>query len=159
GGAIAGSALSGWLMGRLGVIRTIAAGYAGLAIAVIALSANARLVGLASFIALGFSLGLTNPTTNMLVAELQPEKRAAALNLLNFIWGVGAISGPPLIALVRHDGNVLWALGGLTIALASVAIAFTRGASRFTIRRAKSSPAPKKEFRSAWLQPYALMTG
>src|SRR5262245_58694597 len=60
GGAIAGSALSGWLMGRLGVIRTIAAGYAGLAIAVIALSANARLVGLASFIALGFSLGLTN---------------------------------------------------------------------------------------------------
>lgn len=159
GGAITGSALSGLLMRRLGVITTIAAGYGGLALAVLAFSANDWLVGLTSFVALGFSLGLTNPATNLLVAELRPERRAAALNLLNFVWGLGAISGPPLVALVRHDGNVLWALGGLSIALASVALAFARDASRFSLRQAKSPPLPVKEFLNGWLRPFALLTG
>ncbi len=157
GGAITGSALSGLLMRRLGVITTIAAGYGGLTLAVLALSANDWLVGLASFVALGFSLGLTNPATNLLVAELRPERRAAALNLLNLVWGFGAISGPPLVALVI--GNVLWALGGLSIALASVALAFARGASRFSLRQAKSPPLPVKEFLNSWLRPFALLTG
>ncbi len=157
GGAITGSALSGLLMRRLGVITTIAAGYGGLALAVLALSANEWLVGLASFVMLGFSLGLTNPTTNLLVADLRSEKRAAALNLLNFVWGLGAISGPPLIALFR--GNVFWALGGSSIALASVALAFARGSSRFSGRQAKAPLLPVREFLNHWLRPFALLTG
>ncbi len=163
GGAIIGSALSGLLMRKLGVVTTIAAGYGGLALAVIVLSANAWLIGLGSFVALGFSLGLTNPATNLLVAELRPEKRAAALNLLNFVWGLGAISGPPLVTLVR--GNVLWVFIGLSIALVSVALAFARGGGLFSLRQAKSLPLPVGEylpvgeFLNDWLRPFALLTG
>lgn len=158
-GAIAGSALSGVLIRKLGVIKMLAAGYAGLAIAILSLSANSWLIGLVALAVLGFSLGFTNPSTNLLIAELNPERRAAALNLLNLIWGVGAILGPPLIALVTRRGDVVWVLSGLTLALAIVALALTRSAMRPTFGQTRPPPFPVSSILRACLSPYALLTG
>jgi len=158
-GAIAGSALSGLLIRKLEVVTVLAAGYGGLAIAIVSLSANSWLIGLASFVVLGFSLGLTNPATNMSIAELNPERRAAALNLLNLIWGVGAISGPPLIALPTRRGDMFWVLSGLALALALVALTLTRSAMRLSFGQTRPSPLPVNSMLSAWLSPYALLTG
>lgn len=158
-GAIAGSALSGLLVRKLGVTTVLAAGYGGLAIAIASLSASSWLMGLVSFVVLGFSLGLTNPATNMLIAGLNPERRAAALNLLNLIWGVGALSGPPLIALLTRKNDAFWMLSGLAMALAVVALTLTRSALRLTFGQTTTSPLPVNSMLSAWLSPYALLTG
>ncbi len=158
-GAIAGSALSGLLIRKMEVVTVLAAGYGGLAIAIASLSANSWLIGMVSFVVLGFSLGLTNPATNMLIAELNPERRAAALNLLNLIWGVGAISGPPLIALLTRSSDVFWVLSGLAMALTVVALALTRSAMSLSFGQTRPSPLPVNSMLSAWLSPYALLTG
>ncbi len=158
-GAIAGSAFSGLLIRKLQVMTVLAAGYAGLAIAIISLSANSWMIGMASFVLLGFSLGLTNPATNMLIAELNPERRGAALNLLNLMWGVGAISGPTLIALLTPGGDVIWVLSALTVALAAVALTLTRSATRLSFVQTRTSPFPISSMLSACLSPYGLLTG
>ena len=86
-GAIVGSAVSGLLIRKWGVITVLGAGYGGLAIAIATVTTNSWHLGLASFVVLGLSLGLTSPGTNMLIAELNPERRAAALNLLEISGG------------------------------------------------------------------------
>jgi MFS family permease len=84
-GAIAGSALSRALMKKLGVMPVMAAGYGGLAVATATLAFSPWLAGVIAIATLGFSLGLTNPATNLLISELNSERRAAALNLLNLV--------------------------------------------------------------------------
>ena len=59
-GAIAGSALSGALMKKLGVMPVLAAGYGGLAVATATLAFSPWLAGVIAIATLGFSLGLTN---------------------------------------------------------------------------------------------------
>jgi len=158
-GAIAGSALSGLLIRKLGVITVLGAGYGGLAIAIATLTTDSWHLGLASFVVLGSSLGLTSPGTNMLIAELNPERRAAALNLLNLSWTVGAISGPPLIALLTQGDDLFWALSGLAMALAVVALTLTRSAMRLPFTQTGLSPFSFRSILSAWISPYALLTG
>jgi fucose permease len=51
---------------------------------------------------MGVGLGLTVPTTNLLVSDLNPEKRAAALSLVNFSWGIGAVASPLLVGLLQQ---------------------------------------------------------
>jgi fucose permease len=40
---------------------------------------------------IGFGLGLSITATNVLVGRMNPSRRGAALNQVNFMWGVGAI--------------------------------------------------------------------
>src|SRR5947209_1358774 len=61
----------------------------------------------------GTGLGLTIPTTNLLVSELNPGRRAAALNLVNFSWGIGAVAGPFLIAGLQHANRTAWFMYGI----------------------------------------------
>src|SRR4029078_11988198 len=69
--------------------------------------------------------------------EAAPEKRAALLNLLNFVWTVGAISAPGLlkIALAHERIGVAGALIILAVSLVPAAFAFPR----------VSATAPQKE--------------
>lgn len=157
-GAIAGSALSGWLMRKLGVMIVLAAGYGGLAAATAALACSPWPAGIAAIVTLGFSLGLTNPATNLLISELNPERRAAALNLLNLVWGLGAIICPLLIALFIRSGEALAMLFGLALLLAIVMMALARVPSHFFFKHMEQSTSQTSALR-AWLSPYALLTG
>lgn len=40
----------------------------------------------------GIGVGMTLPSINMLTLELNPHRATSAVNILNFIWGVGAIA-------------------------------------------------------------------
>ena len=111
-GAIIGSALSSPMIERVGLLRLMACGYAVMAAAVACLSVSSWQIGLLSVFSSGFALGLTVPATNLLVAEINSERRAAALNILNFVWALGAVAGPPLIALFARDGLLLRPLIG-----------------------------------------------
>lgn len=46
---------------------------------------------LTGFFLNGIGVGLTLPSINMLILELNPLRATSAVNVLNFIWGVGAI--------------------------------------------------------------------
>jgi MFS family permease len=68
-------------------------------------------IGLLSVFSFGFALGLTGPTVNLLVADINSERRAVALNILNLAWALGAVVGPPMLALFAIDGHLgrhLW---------------------------------------------------
>ncbi len=43
-------------------------------------------------------MGLAIPAANLLVAEVNPGRRSATLNLLNFCWSAGAVACPFLVA-------------------------------------------------------------
>ena len=102
-GATFGCALSSPMIERLGSLRLMAFSYAAMAAAVACLGVNSWGIGLMSVLSYGFAIGLTAPVTNLLVAEINSERRAAALNILNFVWALGAVAGPPLIALFTRD--------------------------------------------------------
>ncbi|MCI0390889.1 MAG: MFS transporter [Acidobacteria bacterium] len=161
-GAIAGSALSGWLIRKLGSMSVLAAGYGGLAAATAALAFSPRQAGIAAIATLGFSLGLTNPATNLLVSELNPERRAAALNLLNLIWGLGAILCPLLISLLTRQSHSLRSLLAIAALLAIMALLLARHSSHTIAHTPGIHSGQAIESQSvlrAWLSPYALLTG
>ena len=53
----------------------------------------------AGFFCCGIGLGLTIPATNLLIANLSSQRRAISLNLLNCVWGIGAILCPALVLI------------------------------------------------------------
>lgn len=105
-GSMAGVGLSSVLTPKLGFRRTLVFGFALVSIGVAVLGLSTWIVGLASVFCYGLGLGLTIPTTNLLVAELYADRRAAALNVLNLAWGVGAAGCPALAALAFRSGHI-----------------------------------------------------
>jgi FHS family glucose/mannose:H+ symporter-like MFS transporter len=61
---------------------------------------------LAGFGAYGLGLGLAMTSTNMLTSRRYPQRRGAALALLNFSWSAGSVACPVLAAqFLRHAGG------------------------------------------------------
>jgi FHS family glucose/mannose:H+ symporter-like MFS transporter len=165
-GAMIGSGLSSQMIERLGSLRLIACGYAAMAVAIACLGVNSWGIGLLSVFSFGFALGLTTPATNLLVAEINSGRRAAALNILNFAWALGAVAGPPLIALFARDGQLVRPLSGLAALLSGIALLIARCSltdSSSGPNRPKPNQKDPARFEPsalrAWASPYALLTG
>jgi MFS transporter, FHS family, glucose/mannose:H+ symporter len=103
-GALLSSSVSGIFSRRLGARFVLTLGYGLLAVSVFCLGLTDWLAGFVSIVCLGIGLGLTIPATNLLIAELNSERSAAALNLTNLIWSIGAIICPPFISLLAREG-------------------------------------------------------
>jgi len=67
---------------------------AGLAVLLL----GAKWLGVLSIAAYGGGIGIAVPAGNLMVAELNPARRAATLNWLNFYWSAGAVACPFLVA-------------------------------------------------------------
>jgi fucose permease len=165
-GVMIGSALSSPMIERLGSLRLMAFSYAAMAAAVACLGVNSWGIGLMSVLSYGFAIGLTAPVTNLLVAEINSERRAAALNILNFVWALGAVAGPPLIALFARDGRLVRPLIGLAALLLGIALLIARRPLTDLSSRAnqpqpnqKDPPPFERSALRAWASPYALLTG
>ncbi len=165
-GAMIGSALSSPMIRRLGSLRLMACGYAAMAAAVACLGVASWGIGLLSVFSSGFAVGLTAPATNLLVAEINSERRAAALNILNFAWALGAVAGPSLIALFARDGRLIRPLIGLAALLFGMALLIARR-SLTNSSSGPNQPKPNQKDPArfeqsalrAWASPYALLTG
>jgi fucose permease len=66
------------------------------------------------------------PTTNLLVARLEPHRAAAALGAVNLAWGLGAAMWPLVVAIVGPFTGVRVALLGLCVPLAVVGLRVAR---------------------------------
>jgi MFS transporter, FHS family, glucose/mannose:H+ symporter len=95
--------LSGMLVARFGFRFAIKAGLALTSVSVAALMAGSRLEGMICIAGYGAGVGLAVPAANILVAEINPERRSSALNTLNFCWSVGAVACPFLVAAAAKN--------------------------------------------------------
>src|SRR5437899_1039418 len=124
-GSMLGVMGSSFLMSRRGHRISVVLGLGLMALGSATLLATSWSLGMLSTLCLGIGLGFAIPTTNLLVSELNPEKRAAALNLINFSWGVGAASCPFFVAALLRMDRTSHLLYGVAAALILVAVGMT----------------------------------
>jgi fucose permease len=101
-----GVGVSGFLVPRFGYRLVIVLGLLCMAAGVGSLPLGTRFVGMASVACFGIGLGLTIPTCNLLVSEVNPTGRAAALSWLNFSWTLGAVACPFLLKPFQRAGRI-----------------------------------------------------
>ena len=105
-------------------------------------------LGLPAMFLIGIGFGGPNVGTSMFIADLYPRHRAAALNLLNVFFGLGALGAPALVSAITTisgQGRSAVLLITLCAALSSVGFLFLAGAAPpppTSVRPAGLAPAP-----------------
>lgn len=72
----------------------------------------------------GLGIGLTLPSINMLILELNPTRAASALSVLNFFWGIGAIISQPFVDFFARGTNIFTPTVVLSVVLFAIGAAF-----------------------------------
>ena len=104
---VTGAVIAGKVVERWGASRTVPPGMMMIAVGLIVLGVAANVVvGMIGIGIYAFGLGFALPATNLLISELEPERRAAALNVLNFSWTLGALLAPLVIAAMLKPFGV-----------------------------------------------------
>lgn len=108
--------------------RCLAMSYVAAGAAVIGLGFAGPTWVLPCVAAYGFALGLNNPAANQIAGRSSPGREAAALNLLNMSWSLGAVLAPAALSylLSRHPTTLV--LSGLGV------IAILAGLASFAVR-------------------------
>jgi MFS transporter, FHS family, glucose/mannose:H+ symporter len=125
-GSMLGVVGSSFLMSRGGHRISVVLGLGLMALGSATLLATSWTVGILATICFGVGLGLAIPTTNLLVSELNPEKRASALSLINFSWGVGAATCPFFVGALLRMHRTSHLLYGVAALLTLVAVGLAR---------------------------------
>jgi MFS transporter, FHS family, glucose/mannose:H+ symporter len=134
------------IIGRLGFLRTLALSYVLMAAGVAGVGANSWALGLLAVSAYGFALGLAIPATNLLISETSGWRRAAALNILNFVWCIGAVACPLLLMIAVRNNRTAAAMLILGVILAMTAARLWRNITQSDARSVgseiKANPQP-----------------
>jgi FHS family glucose/mannose:H+ symporter-like MFS transporter len=126
-GSILGVTTSSFLLPRRGFRFTIGLSYLLMATGVRGLAFSEWKYALLSTLVFGFGFGLVIPATNLFVSRANQDRRASALSILNFCWGVGAVLTPVAIYFSARKDQVLaflMILSGL-LSLLAISLAFT----------------------------------
>jgi FHS family glucose/mannose:H+ symporter-like MFS transporter len=90
-GSLIGTLLTNWFGKRNRFLFASLAGCFLMSAGVLMLNFGSYELCLFGFFVNGLGIGLTLPSINMLILELNPLRTAAALSVVNFFWGLGAI--------------------------------------------------------------------
>jgi MFS transporter, FHS family, glucose/mannose:H+ symporter len=140
---IAGVASLSLLLPRWGYKVTLVLGYAGIAVGLVGLTARSQFGGMAATGVYGYGLGIVLSGSNLWVAEVTEARRVAALAILNFAWGVGAILCPPLVLLAERQGAIGWFLYGVAAAATCTTLALVAADLGVTVRREENAGGQK----------------
>ena len=152
-GSLSGTLATNWFAkkGRLFAASIIGA---GLMAAGILLMNSPTFAGcVAGFLINGVGIGLTLPSVNLLVLKLCPERPAAALSVLNFFWGVGAIVSNPFVYLTSGGADLRPTTMLLAVPLITVAVVLLY--SRSTDPLAAGTGSERSETTAIWSTPIA----
>jgi MFS transporter, FHS family, glucose/mannose:H+ symporter len=155
-GSLVAAQFAGHFVGALFANRNLRASvFAGMPLIAIGVSALAFSSCAFSYLCTacyGIGLGLTISAINLIIASRQSERRAYSLTLLNFLWGIGAVSSPVLVEWARRHQLLAPSLLGVGIAGLGLWVAM--------LLSGLSSP-PEEETRSAgaWYSPSLLLFG
>lgn len=94
-----GMLLSGLLVQRVGYRLTLMVGLVLMPAGMTLLAFSNFALGIVAICIFGVGYGVTTPAGNLRTAEINPERSASALNVINAVWGVGAMSSPFLVAI------------------------------------------------------------
>jgi MFS transporter, FHS family, glucose/mannose:H+ symporter len=123
--SLVGVQLSGVLLARFGFRPAFLFGLLLMAIGVATLFLGSHLQGLFSVAAYGLGLGLIIPSDNLLIAEISTgsglQSRAAAVSLLNFFWGVGAVFCSLMVAWTAAHNMLPFFLAAVALFLVALA--------------------------------------
>lgn len=119
-----GTLLSGAVLAKRGFKLAVLLGVALCIVGVAALVTANWTLGRYAVACYGLGLGISLPAINLAVAEANRNRRAASVSLLNFAWGIGAISGPVLLSALHSLNRFLSVLSvllafGLIISMVS----------------------------------------
>src|SRR5258707_11644436 len=108
-GSFLGTVATSWLLPRMGFSKVISAGYFCFALGLACLGLGPWFFSTVFVAIYGLGYGLSNPSINLRATHLPSVNIAAAVSLLNFSWGIGAVSSPFLGAffLVRMSLRAL----------------------------------------------------
>jgi len=146
---------SSWLMARRAHRGSLLFGLGLLAAGSLGLLAGTWQGGMVAALAFGVGLGFAIPTTNLLIAELNPEKRAAALSLVNFSWTVGAAACPFFVSALLRINRTGYLPYGIAVSLLLVAVGLSRVSFPAVAATAKKIVAPA----GWWRRPSAFLLG
>lgn len=151
-GSFLGTLATSWLLPRLGFSKVISAGYFCFALGLACLGLGPWFFSTAFVAIYGIGYGLSNPSVNLRATQLPSSNVAAAVSLLNFSWGIGAVSSPFLVAFFLGHLSLRVLATVLCVCFLALALAhFVHKADP----AASSEPAPKRSF-AVWratLQP------
>jgi MFS transporter, FHS family, glucose/mannose:H+ symporter len=109
---------------RYGYRTTFIIGLTLMATGISILGAASYWMGVVAVGVLGAGHGITTPAGNLRTAEVNPQRSASALNVINAVWGIGAMSPAFLIDLARKFHHPAWFLYWTALALAILLLAF-----------------------------------
>jgi fucose permease len=104
----------------------LVSGFLLIAAGTAALNAPSNLGGMLATTVFGCGLGLTVSAINLWVAEVARDARVAAVSFVNFVWGLGAISCPPLVMLAERHHRLPEFLYAVAASSAIVALVLGR---------------------------------
>jgi len=116
-----GVAVSGWMASRWGFRFTMKVGLVLMSAALALLLAGPKIMGIFCIAGSGAGMGLAVPAANLLVADANPLRRSATLNVLNFFWSGGAVACPFLVAVAVKSGHIrlfLFCVAGFLLIIA-----------------------------------------
>jgi fucose permease len=116
-GSLLGMFASGVVVERRGYRQTLLVGLLLMAAGMALLASGPWFLGIFSVAVLGVGHGITTPAGNLRTAETHPRRSAAALNVLNAMWGVGAMGAPFLVAMAARAGHPSFFLYGTALFL------------------------------------------
>jgi fucose permease len=142
-GSLLGVLLSSAILSTRGYRDALVLGFFLIAAGVTGLKSSSHYVALLATALYGFGFGVAIPATNLCIAEISGARRAAALNLVNMAWGLGAIACPVLLLAglrAHHLNSVL-----LSIAASALLLSIFFMAMKFESLSAKSPGATTAE--------------
>jgi FHS family glucose/mannose:H+ symporter-like MFS transporter len=96
--SVIGVIATSWFLPRFGPSKVLAGGFVFLTVGMGFLGVSPWYLTAFCVTLCGFGYGLANPTTNLRGTQLPSSNVAAAVSLLNFSWGVGAVACPFIVA-------------------------------------------------------------
>ncbi len=129
-------------------VRSLAIGYALLAVTLGALAFGGPKIAYTAFFFYGLGLGMAMTSTSLLFSDRWAGDRAAKLEWLNFAWSAGATVGPVCFLPFLHQGNFRWlfvAMMVLSVAMLAWVVLQERDAAR-------AGPKPKSGIASRSLR-------
>lgn len=108
-------------------------GYVAIALGLAGLNSTSHAGALFATGVYGWGLGMVLASSNLWVAETAESRRVAALSILNFTWGIGAVACAPLVLLAEEHGAITWLLYAVAAAALCAALGLmlmNLGASR-----------------------------
>lgn len=91
-GSIVGTFITNWFGKKNMFLWSALIGCFLMGVGILMLNLASFELCLIGFFLNGVGVGMTLPSVNMLIFELNPLRATSAVNILNFIWGLGAIS-------------------------------------------------------------------